>query len=809
MALTCFELAKLGKPNAIAAYLTDELQSQGVTASVERAERGLNVQLHIQDKVDRRYLIALVSQKIRELELQSMQLVNLFGYGTNSSVPLWSYRLTMGQGQPTPFVPNRVEASGQPEPSRLVDRFLVCGLGSLGQYCVYSLRRFATDESDVSITAITQDGSDHWDVENFLDLLAEPPWLGDCRDDAMLLKAGVQHCRAILLATSNETVNIETAIAARRLNPNIRLVVRSSRQNLNQLLKQQLGNFTAYEPTEMPALAFALAGLQVGILGAFDIGEARLQVVEQQVELGDRRFDGNPALTLHRKDCRLVSYSPAEASPDTAIANRVFYQWHPDTQLKPGDTIAYIELAGQTAMAKDGAIRAPRRQATAPIHPLQQLGQAMSRALQVNLAQQIGHLWQWIQAQQNRQIISLGVAIAVLLWAGGAMLLKQSVADMTWQHAISAGAILLMGGYGDLFGGLENAGVTIPWTVQFACLLITLVSLLFVLGALGLVADSLISSRFDFLRKRPAVPAQDHVVLVGLGRVGQRIATLLHEFKQPMVAIAETLENVTLPAQVPLLLGDSIKALANANLAFAKSMIVVTDDQMLNLEVALMARDAARQQNRDIRLVVRSYDQRFGDNLANLLPDARILAAYALSAEVFAAAAFGENILSLFRLNGQTILVPDFVVVEGDTLNGKLLSQVAYGYSVVPIFHQRATQQRMMADGLDSFMPPDDRMLQPGDRLILLASINGLRRIERGDITPPRQWQLTAQTPLNTSFLHDLGSDLARISGCSLDDARAFMNTLPGTIHLSLYDYQAHRLQQELGKQLRITLQPL
>ena len=97
-------------------------------------------------------------------------------------------------------------------------------------------------------------------------------------------------------------------------------------------------------------------------------------------------------------------------------------------------------------------------------------------------------------------------------------------------------------------------------------------------------------------------------------------------------------------------------------------------------------------------------------------------------------------------------------------------------------------------------------MLQPGDRLILLASINGLRRIERGDINPPRQWQLIAQTPLNTSFLHDLGSDLARISGCSLDDARAFMNTLPRTLELSLYDYQAHRLQQELGKQLRLTL---
>ena len=43
-------------------------------------------------------------------------------------------------------------------------------------------------------------------------------------------------------------MNIETAIAARRLNPNVHIVVRSSRQNLNQLLKDQLGNFVALDP---------------------------------------------------------------------------------------------------------------------------------------------------------------------------------------------------------------------------------------------------------------------------------------------------------------------------------------------------------------------------------------------------------------------------------------------------------------------------------------------------------------------------------------------------------------------------------
>ena len=71
------------------------------------------------------------------------------------------------------------------------------------------------------------------------------------------------------MVTSNENVNIETAIAARRLNPNVHIVVCSSRQNLNQLLKGQLKNFAALDPVELPAAAFAVAGLGEGTLGLF------------------------------------------------------------------------------------------------------------------------------------------------------------------------------------------------------------------------------------------------------------------------------------------------------------------------------------------------------------------------------------------------------------------------------------------------------------------------------------------------------------------------------------------------------------
>lgn len=680
-----------------------------------------------------------------------------------------------------------------------VDHFLVCGLGSLGQYCIYNLQRFAQREFAVHITAIDKKFPEDWEVHNLLDLLASPPILGDCCNEEVLLKAGVQSCRAILLVTSNENVNIEAAIAARRLNPKIRLVVRSSKHNLNQLLKQHLGDFVAFEATELPAATFALAGLRAGILGSFNLGEHRLQVVQQRVHPRDYRLAGLPAALLHKPDFRLLSHFPAEASlPAIPQPRRAFYQWQPTTIVQPGDTVVYLEVIGsrlaaeETEPTQDGLIQKL-------LHWLRGLpGEGMG--------QRLGRFWRWIQANQARRVVLAGLITGVVLWISAAVMFKSTVPGINWKKAIASGAVLLFGGYGDIFGGLDNDPV--PGWVYLFSFLITLVSFLFVLGALGLIAEHLLSSRFDFLQKRPPIPQRNHVVLVGLGRLGQRIATLLTSFKQPLVAITEQLENAALVTEIPVIVGNPIQELNRVNLATAKSIIVVTDDQMLNLEVALMAREAARKLGRQLEMVVRTYDQRFSDNLQNLLPDARILAAYGLSGEAFAGAAFGENILSLFQMNDQTILVTEYYVQEGDSLVGKLLAQIAYGYSVVPILHQRSTLP-LVGDLSEHLMPADDRVLQVGDRLIVLATINGLRRIERSDIAPPKRWRLTAKPPLNQTFLHYAGNDLARISGCSLNVARAFMNSLPASIELDLYDYQAYHLQEELSRRLLVTLTPL
>jgi voltage-gated potassium channel Kch len=798
------ELSRNGDPKAIATYLNQQLRGKNATASADWQGGQLNIRFESAALPSQPRLLAFVRRTMKTLRVEAIETLRVYAYEPQNPLPVWTYQLELKESSK--------ELSGEtggtvlaPEPSEplepliplvsdepLVDRFLVCGLGGLGQYCVYSLKRFALREFEIRVTAIDRLDHQEWEVQGLPGLLDEPVIIGDCRDDQKLLDAGIEACRAVLIVTSDESANIETAIAARRLNPKIRLIIRSSRPSLNQLLKQQWGDFVAFEPTELPANAFTLAGLGAGILGFFDIGNRRLQVVEQRVEPNDRRFDGFSANSLlHKQQYRLLSHARANK---TEISNRAFYQWQAGTQVQAGDTVTFIELIDQSKVPVE--IEPPESTWRILWTKVRDAG---------SLAVGFSLLWRWMQAKQTRLVVGLGLAAAFLLWLIGTLTLKMGVPSMTWEKAISSGAILLLGGYGDLFGGLANDQVS-GW-VQLICLMITVMSLLFILGVFGLITEILISSRFNFFRKRPPVPKQNHVVVVGFGRVGQRIAAMLKEFRQPFVAIAEQLDDPGLQMQMPLLVGDPLAQLERTNFAAAKSIIVVTEDQMLNLEVALLARNAAQERDREIGLVVRTYDQRFSDNLSNLLPDAKAMAAYALSSEAFASAAFGENILGLFRLNQQTILVTDYRVGDTDTLVNKTLAQVAYAYSVVPIYHQPIATAVLDPD--KAVLPPDDRVLRAGDRLVILSSINGLRRIEHGDLNPPRRWRLSIPRSLNPADVLDYSNLLLRISGCDMERARSFMASLPGAIELELYAYQAYRLEQELGKLVTMTLEAI
>ncbi|MEW6497729.1 MAG: NAD-binding protein, partial [Cyanobacteriota bacterium] len=542
-------------------------------------------------------------------------------------------------------------------PQVILNRFLVCGLGSLGQQCVVALKGFG-----VNIIAIEEIRPRSWEIPDIPDLL-EDLIIGDCRQESVLEQAQIRQCRAVLLVTSSERVNVETAFAARLLNPHTRLVVRSAKENLNELLSKHLGNFVSFEPTQLPAAAFALATLGTMTLGFFHLEGQQLRVVKRHIQPGDllcKRLvhDINSSMR------RVLSHAPNSSRMVTG-----FHQWQPDALVQAGDILVYVEV-----MPKLGSHG--EKLATETKLERRQLWQQIAQALNWgNFKQNLIQFWQSTYENQVRRVAIFSGITVLCLWLLGAILYKVNYPNMSLSNAFYTTAILLMGGFGDLYGGF-NFEIPVPWWLQSLSLGLGFAGTAFVGVLYALLTEILLSARFHFLKRRPPVPQQDHVVVIGLGRVGQKVAAMLQEFKQPVVGITNTEIDSNILPQLPVITGSYAEALNAANLPTAKSVLVATDDEMVNLEVGLMAHAA----NPRGGLVIRTFEQGLSKNLAQLLPNAQVLCAYALAAEAFAGAAFGENIDNLFRLNNQTILVTEYQIEAGDTLNGLLLAEVAYGY---------------------------------------------------------------------------------------------------------------------------------
>ena len=789
-----------------------------VNVTVRQKRKELHILLESTHFGDRQLISETIAKSCRDFGIRNCTAVQIYGFSFGQPLPQWSEKIEFDRDQievsteakefsskkqtlnPEITLDSK-DSNSTTKNEILCDRFIVCGLGSLGQHIVFNLNKFAYREYAVKICAIDRVQPETTEFDNFLELLEQNVILGDCRRSEVLINADIANCRAILLVTSNENTNIEAAIAARRLNPNVHIVVRSSRQNLNQLLKNQLGNFVALDPVDLPAASFAVAGLGEGTLGLFELGDRKLRVVESYVEANNYRFLRTPSYLLHNKYSRLLSISNSNS-------DRLFFQWQPDQMIEVGHKVAFIEYVENSFTINDYHLTVVDRSHYQDFSFLERINQLIENLTSLAFWKyKWDQLFLWFASVRSRRLILWGAMISIILLGISSTILALNVPNMSLQKAVSTSIILLLGGYGDVFGGLDEYKV--PFWVMIFCLMITLIGLLFVLGVLGIVADRILSSKFEFFKRSRSrsLPTSDHIILIGFGRLGQRIANLLFKLKLPFVVVSENAHDCDLADKVPWFTGDIIEELSKTNLAKAKSILSVTDDQMLNLEAALLANDAAKKINRQINLGIRTYDSYFSENLAELLPNAQALCAYALSAEAFAGAAFGENMLSLFRLNQRTVLVAEYIISINDTLVGKNLSQIAYGYTVVPVYLK--TEYPKANGHSEFYMPSDDEVMKIGDRLTVLASISGLRRIELGNSNLPKRWQLRAKPPLNSSVLLDAGNQLKNISGCDLELARRFMQSLPAAIELPMYDTQAYRLGQALMRLLPIKIYPI
>ena len=215
----------------------------------------------------------------------------------------------------------------------------------------------------------------------------------------------------------------------------------------------------------------------------------------------------------------------------------------------------------------------------------------------------------------------------------------------------------------------------------------------------------------------------DHIVVCGLGKVGYRVAKELLRLGEDVVGIEHDAEGPFLEEirhrNVPVLLGDARQRemLEKARVREASAIVVCTQDDLTNLDIALDAREL----NPGIKVVLRMFDAQLAEKVRRGFNIHTAFSTSALAAPIFAAAATRAQIDYSFYVDDVLLNVARTTVQAGSAMEGRTIAQVEQELDLTIILHQGP-------DGLD-LHPAPDVTLRAGDRLVVFASLEALARL--------------------------------------------------------------------------------
>jgi len=214
----------------------------------------------------------------------------------------------------------------------------------------------------------------------------------------------------------------------------------------------------------------------------------------------------------------------------------------------------------------------------------------------------------------------------------------------------------------------------------------------------------------------------NHIILVGLGHLGYRVALKLHEMGENLAIVefnanADTV-NVIRNLGVPVIHDDATRpaTLEAANIRKARAVILASQNDAMNLQIALKARSL----NPKIQIVVRIFDDEFAHALQEQFGFIA-LSATEMAAPVFAAAAAGIDVTNPISVEGQLLSLARITISREAPFAAKTIGYVEDTYHLNIVLHRR--------NGSSEMHPTDKMQLQVGDVLAILGGPEQLNRI--------------------------------------------------------------------------------
>jgi Trk K+ transport system NAD-binding subunit len=261
------------------------------------------------------------------------------------------------------------------------------------------------------------------------------------------------------------------------------------------------------------------------------------------------------------------------------------------------------------------------------------------------------------------------------------------------------------------FGDIALLGASPPVKVFGMFTMLAGVALLVV--GFGVLTDYLVSHRVEQAMGRPRTTLRNHVIVVGLGNIGHRVALDLHAVGHTVLAVDQRADlrfTSMLPEDVPVMFGDATDphTLHLAGADDARAIVAVTDNDVVNLRVA----HTAKGMNPDVRTVIRLFSHRLADRLGTrtLGVDLALNPSVAAGA-TFAAAALEDGVLQGIWYGRRLLMLRRVSCVGLPHLVGHSTREVRGKGMAMPLLRRAGPGQTMSVAALDDVLGADDELI--------------------------------------------------------------------------------------------------
>jgi Trk K+ transport system NAD-binding subunit len=559
----------------------------------------------------------------------------------------------------------------------MIPRVIVCGLNSIGYKILCLLR-----QQNVQAIGV-----------NDLPLPDEPDLIiGDMRSPETLFRAGIQSAQTLILVNNDDAINLDLVMQARLLNPQIRIISRLFNTNLGERLDRALPEHTTMSVSDIAAPIFVFAAMGNRAIGQLRLVEQTWPIYEEYIHAEHPWYNLSIRDIWDNRSRMLISYLTADREISLIEAMSL------DRRLQEGDRL--IVGTQPTIRTPHASWFRESQQAIERLRRFQQHGRSTPIALLVLL---------------------LTLLIFTLTYTN-LLSGKTPIIDALY---FSIGVITGVGGYEWIAESASTA--TKVFTAIFTIVGVGVVGMCY-----ALLNDLFLGSRFRQLWDVALVPQRDHYIVCGLGGIGVRIATQLQSQGHEVVVIERDAQSrfisMARAQHIPVILGDATltNTLKTANLLQAAALLTVTSDDMVNLEIALTAKNLAPK----LPVVVRSQNPDRVQRMQQVFEFESVLSPAELAAPVFAAAALGGKVFGSGTIGDRLWIAVSLLVTPAHPFCGRCVEDVAISADLVPLYLETQAQTIHGEQLLRA-------TLQPQDVLHLTIAAIDLERLWRTTIVTP------------------------------------------------------------------------